>query len=565
MRDIPSRTHRIDRSNVVRAALVLGVLHIGLIAGVSPVAAQRPAVRNAIEGAVYDTVSGRPIPFAVVSIAQAERSTLTDSRGRYRLPVEAGTWEVQVRKIGYRMASVTVAISSEDTRRDLFMSPLPFELATINVTAEADDFATRIMRQAIARKNDLFGRIHDYHYDAYIKFIVRDLAKDRDSAESVFLITESQTSAYWEQPDRYQEVITARRQSTNLPAENNLVSVGQIVNFNTNRIDLQKYSVVSPTADDALDHYRYHVLDTLDVAGRTVFRLAIEPKSNAAPLFVGMIDVADSTFDVLAVDVATNEAIRFDFFENLRYRQRLADFGDDHWMPEEIRFSGELHVGVPLPGFPEHISFEHIASLREFRFDQGNAPVTLGEYLVVVDDDADDIDSTTWRERRVAPLTDVEQAAYTRIDSVENQPTPFGTKLLTGALGTIALSGNPDFFHFNRVEGPYLGAGWTWRGLSPDVILRARAGYAFDREDWQHRYGAQYRLSERRRLWVGASYHEQVVNRPTFVSPGENPTYLALFAKFDPFDYYREKGASFFVSTKLVNFTRTSASHPPMS
>ncbi len=412
------------------------------------------------------------------------------------------------------------------------------------------------MRQAIARKNDLLSRIHDYRYDAYIKFIVRDLAKDRDSAESVFLITETQTTAYWEQPDKYQEVISARQQSSNLPAENNLVSVGQILNFNTNRIDLQKYSVVSPTADDALDHYRYHLLDTLYISERTVFRLAIEPKSDAAPLFVGMIDVADSTFDVLAVDVGANEAIRFDFFENMRYRQRLRDFGEDHWMPEEIHFSGELHVGVPLPGFPEHISFEHAVTLDNFRFDAGDAPATLGEYLVVVDEGADDVDSTSWEEQRSAPLSEVEHGAYTRIDSIENRPRAFGSKLLTGALGTIALSSNPDFFRFNRVEAAYLGAGWTWRNLSPDLILRARLGYSFGREDWQQRYGAQYRLSEGQRLWVGGTYQEQIVSRPTIVSAGSNPTYLALFAKFDPLDYYREKGASFFVSTKLVNFTR---------
>jgi hypothetical protein len=120
----------------MRAALVLAALYAALSAWGSPLAAQqravraaiegtvydaaplgaqRTAVRTAIEGTVYDTVSGRPIPFAVVSVAQVERSTLTDSKGRYRLPIEAGTWDVQVRKIGYRMRSVSVAVSMEDT------------------------------------------------------------------------------------------------------------------------------------------------------------------------------------------------------------------------------------------------------------------------------------------------------------------------------------------------------------------------------------------------------------------------------------------------------------------
>jgi len=41
------------------------------------------------------------------------------------------------------------------------------------------------------------------------------------------LITETRTAAYWEQPDRYQETILVRRQSSNLRAEENLVTVAR--------------------------------------------------------------------------------------------------------------------------------------------------------------------------------------------------------------------------------------------------------------------------------------------------------------------------------------------------
>src|SRR5437879_5172592 len=83
--------------------------------------------------------------------------------------------------------------------------------------------------RAIARKHQVYAGIHDYRYDAYVKFVIRDLARHADSAESVVLITETRTSAYWEQPDHYQETILARRQSNNLSAQRNLVSVGEIV------------------------------------------------------------------------------------------------------------------------------------------------------------------------------------------------------------------------------------------------------------------------------------------------------------------------------------------------
>src|SRR2546426_476900 len=187
-------------------------------------------------------------------------------------------------------------------RQDVYLRPAPVALPPVTVTG-AEDPARRIIAAAIARKHELFGRIHDYRYAASVKFVVRDLAKPPDSAASVLLITETRTAAYWEQPDRYQETILARRQSSNLNAEQNLVTVGEIVNFNRERIDLRRYSLVSPIADDALDYYDYRVLDTLTVEGRPAFRLSLRPKLDASPLFVGVIDIADGTYDLLAIDV----------------------------------------------------------------------------------------------------------------------------------------------------------------------------------------------------------------------------------------------------------------------
>ncbi len=662
---------------------------------------ERPGEAVVIHGTVRDSLTRGPVPFAILRITETDSSTITDQQGRFRLQLEPGVWQLEVRRIGYRMASATLRARTSATPLDVFMHPIPVDLEAITVRSK-DDFASRVVRAAIERKNDVLSRIQNYRYDAYVKFIVRDMEKDEDSTDAVVLITETQTTAYWEQPNRYQEVITARRQSSNLNAERNLISVGQIVNFNRNRIDLQKYSVVSPTADDALDHYRYVVIDTLvldgrrtfrlaiepkstseplfvgmmDIAdstydvlsidvganqairfdffknlryqqrlsdlgddrwmprqirfsgevhigipipgfpehltarrqssnlnaernlisvgqivnfnrnridlqkysvvsptaddaldhyryvvidtlvldGRRTFRLAIEPKSTSEPLFVGMMDIADSTYDVLSIDVGANQAIRFDFFKNLRYQQRLSDLGDDRWMPRQIRFSGEVHIGIPIPGFPEHLTFEHVASLADFRFDRGNAPATLGEFLIIVDDAADESDSTAWEGRRPAPLTTVEQGAWTRIDSIQSQPPSLTRRLIGGTAGIVLLANNHDFFHYSRTEGVFLGAAMTRRDLTPDFVFHAELGHAFAADRWQYRLVAQYRLSERQRLWLGGSYHDEIVSRPTVLSVGLNPTFSSLIFRRDPLDYYRDRGFTISLSTKLLDF-----------
>lgn len=526
---------------------------LGLAAVAAPLAAQRDTVL--VRGVVRDSLSGDPIPFTIVRIAESEVTALSGQDGRYRLPLPPGVWTLEFRKIGYRMASRWVT-ADRDAALDVALSPVPVRLEALEVTGAYENPALRLIRGAIARKNDLLARIRDYRYDAYVKLVIRDMGQPEDSAASIFAITETETTAYWERPGTYQEVITARRQSKNVQAEFNLTSVGEIVNFNKDRIDIGKYAVVSPTADDALRHYEYQIVDTLWVGGQMVYRLAIEPRSAATPLFAGFIDIADSTFDVRAVDVGTNDAVRFEFLSNLRYRQRLEPVADDAWMPVEIRLAGEIRIGVPIPGVPNHLSFLHRALLNNFRFDQGNAPRTAGEYLVVVDARADDRDSTYWEGRRAIPLSVLERSAWTRIDSIEQAPASWGARLADAGVGALALTANPDVFHFNRVEGAYLGVGGTLRDLSPDVILRARVGRAFGRDAWQGQAGGQYRLSDRRRLWVGATYVDDVVARPTVVSQDRNATYGALFGKDDPLDYYHERGVVVMARTRLVNFVQ---------
>ncbi len=206
---------------VFRAALPVVLFSVLTLQGASPVRAQRPERPGeavVIHGTVRDSLTRGPVPFAILRITETDSSTIADQQGRFRLQLEPGVWQLEVRRIGYRMASATLRARTSATPLDVFMHPIPVDLEAITVRSK-DDFASRVVRAAIERKNDVLSRIQNYRYDAYVKFIVRDMEKDEDSTDAVVLITETQTTAYWEQPNRYQEVITARRQSSNLNAE----------------------------------------------------------------------------------------------------------------------------------------------------------------------------------------------------------------------------------------------------------------------------------------------------------------------------------------------------------
>jgi len=545
-----------DKLTDYRTSLLgLALLLIVAVVTADPVVSQESS--SVIEGIVYDADSGNPIPYATLQVIDSDRSTLANAEGKYRLLLQPGETHLRFSHIAFFSQTLDLSTDSGGAGHDVYLKTCMVDLGVMKVYSRQYDPGQQIIIEAIRRKKDILEHIHDYRCDAYTRFLAHDESK-KDSSR-IWLIAETQVTTYWEQPNNYKEVITSRRQSANIKAENNLVTVGEILNFNKNRIDLGRYSVVSPTANDALDHYNYYLLDTLYIDSRAIFRLEIEPKNPDEPLFVGYINIADSTYDVVQVDVGFSRGVELPLIDSLRYAQRFAQFQNEYWMPVEIRLDGLVEFEVRMPGIPKKIRFEHVASLYSYEFESGHPKSTFDEYVIEVDRSADRFDSVTWNARQTIPLTREETDAYRRIDSLENQPKSPGRVALmgVGAVAALLLVGNEDLFRFNRVEGPFLGVGIETDKLHERLKLRLKTGYAFDAKRSEHQIGATWRLHEKRRLDISWDYYDRVVHRPTIISsPTYNPTAFALTAGYDPLDYYRAEGFTASVSSKLVDHTK---------
>ncbi len=537
--------------------LVLFVITACVLGLVPAAATPLPSSKGIVTGFVYNCDSGEPIPFATVRVVGTGKSTLANAEGQYRILLPPGPCELKLSHIGYYSERTTIEPTDSTIVLDFRLHPSLIEIKGIRVYAEAYDPGQRIIVEAIKRKKDILARLQDYSYDAYSKFVVWDRSPE-DSSE-VMLIAESQTTAYWEQPDKYKEIITARRQTANIPAEGNLMAVGEILNFNKNRVDIGDYAVVSPTAQDALDAYNYYLLDTVQIDSRPVYVLEIEPKNMADPLFVGEIYIADSTYDVVKVDVGFSEGFDLPLLDSVRYSQQFAQFNDEYWMPIEIRFSTILEFKVPIPGIPSKMFLDYAASLYSYSFEQGHAEGTFSEYTLVVEETADDYDTLTWNEKQTIPLTVAEEGGYDHIDSVEAAPKPIGQKIAMGAAAAMLLMtfGDDDLFHYNRVEGAYLGAGVNTDKLLPATDLWFYGGYAFETEKWSYRTGVQKELLKSRKLFVRGEVRNRVTHRPTvYAESGHNSTMGALWYNSDPYDYYREKGFELSLGFRPARKTR---------
>ena len=501
-----------------------------------------------LKGKILDQETNDPIPLVTIRIEGTGQSMLANDDGEYRVRLEPGFYNIKFSHVAYYSQIVPATISDSTTLLDIKLKSSVIEIPGTTVYTRAYEPAQEIIVKAIANKANLLRKIQNYQFDAYTRLVIKEKI-DKDSSK-FFLITETQLAGYWEQPDNYKEILLARKQSQNIKAENNLVTVGEIFNFNANRLDFGTQQVVSPTATDALDFYNYYLLDTLFYDTLRVFELEIEPKSPANALFAGIILIADSSYAVMGVDVTFNEGFDAPYINDLKYEQKFAHFDNDIWLPIEIGYSGEIRFPGPL--IPD-LDFNYRASLHKYTLNEGVADTIFNDYALEVAEKVDDLDSAQWFAGQMIPLTEEEQLGYKYIDSMENRPKPIHKKVLRLALGITALAATKyNFFHFSRVEGPYLGISYNFDKI-PGTSLFVKSGYSFDNKFWQHRYKASYTLFTPIDLQVKAGYHNEITHRPVMISSESyNPTFTALTSKVDPYDYYKEEGYNIGLSFRPV-------------
>jgi len=515
-----------------------------------------------IKGTIHDYDTGEPIPAVTIRVEGTGRSMLANDQGEYRLRLQPGEYNLKFSHIAHYSEYIKISVTDSAINLDVKLRPSMIQLKPIKVYERAFGPGERIILEAIKRKEEILSKIDNYSFEAYTKMVLRDTS--RSDSENIMLIAEAQHEYHWQAPDTYKEIIKSRKVSANVEPGQILVAVGGILNLNQNRIDITEYSIVSPTATDALNYYNYYLLDTIYIDGQPVFHLEIEPKNEIDPLFVGTINIADSTYEVAGVEIGFNNAIKMPYVDKLKFSQTFAEFEDKYWMPITQDIAGV--VDFPIPGVPV-INVDYVSAIHNYEFNAGHPKGTFDEYTIEVSADADDVDSTIWQTRPIIPLTSQEKRGYERLDSIAHAPKPVLKRVLGLSLRSLMLlTEGYDYFHFNRVEGAYLGGAYEKNKILPRLDIRLRTGYAFDADFWQHDYGFDFTLSKRQRIKFGADYRNKITRRPTIMTSTRfNPTFMSLGFKIDQLDYYHEKGFRLDLESKLLNKTNLAISYSDYS
>jgi len=501
------------------------------------------AEQASISGVVRDAASGDTLAAAIVRVLGTSFGTITNERGSYSLVLEMGRRELVFSSLGYRADTVAFVLRA-DTLLDVSLVRSPIVLPEVVVSSE--DPAIGIIRRAIANKQRWRDRLSSYVLDAFTR---QTLFRDT----SIASITESYTRGYWQRGDTLREIVVQRRQTANIPENENFASVGRILDFGEERIRFAGYSFVGPIADDAFDYYDYKLLSTRGSGEEEVHEIQVLPRSRSDPLFIGTVGIAGRSSALVGVDVHPNEAFLLPFVKRgvLRYRQEFSLYDRFYWMPVDIRIEGEFEIGVLGFSIPR-ITFQQTSVIYGYEINAALPDSIFQKPRFSVDSLSVRSDTTLWQDVRVLPLSPRQEKAYAELDSTQTLDVQFQPGGMTATLGGSSLAG---FFlryadiGFNRVEGFRLGARVDVDSIAG--VLDVRTGFAYGFSDRLTKYSAGVTVftSEERMFGIGGDIYRRIDHRPDL---GYYATLVnsltSVLAKNDYWDYYRAEGWDVFLT-----------------
>ncbi len=502
--------------------------------------------RGRLVGTVLDAGTGRPLSSANIRVMDSTLGTISNSEGSYRLVLEPGFYRIAFGYMGYHSDTLRVAFSEDSMRMDISLLPAVQGVPVIQVRPGTDNPADEIVRKAVAVKKRMLEDLRTYRFDAYTltKITVPRIVEGEERLKIISLL-ETQTRGYWKSPDNYLETITARRQSSTFSATQNIFTAGRLPNFMREQVVIGSHNVPTPLSAAAFDNYRFTVIDTTIAFGQKVFRLWVEPRTQASPLFVGTIAIAEGSYLIVSVDLIGNEAMNSRPLNNWHLQQQYATYEGRYWLPIESRMRFTVDIGIQRPAHMDIHAIQY-----DYGINEELPPGLFGKYELHVEPAADMADSSVWESMQRLPLTDEESDAFVRIEEDWTRLGSTARFLVSALTSQMGQSNSPvtessDFFHFNRVEGFYWGVGLALREKIPLTSLTVKGGYGFADRQWKYGLEVERILFREPEISFGLGVEKALVYREGLrVYTPNRITRLTMLYNVDPVDYYGRKGWS---------------------
>ncbi|MEZ4937238.1 MAG: DUF5686 family protein [Crocinitomicaceae bacterium] len=499
------------------------------------------AQATVVEGFVRDGSTKERLPFVNIQYKGTSVGTMTDTAGYYLIKSKPPCDSLVFSFLGYQ--SVTIKIEEGITnKRDIFLFADDEILETVEVKAPEIDPAYYIFARIIKHKDENDPQKLDfYQYELYNKiqmdltnltekFQNRGLVKKLDMDQYVdstkngyvlpIMLTETLSDYYFKKnPRQKKEVIKASRVTgvDNLQVGQFLGDMYFDVNVYDNYLKLFNKDFISPIANFGKAHYRYYMIDTLEMQGRYCYQIKFFPKHKGEPVFIGDMFIDTVDYAVVRIESAISPDININYLNDIWVIQEYEKIDSLAWMlvKEEVKAKFNIVRKSKLFGFQGYKT----TTRSNFVFEDSlpNNFMTLPDE-VIVNPDAKEKGNAYWDKNRHVDLSEKEEGIIQMTDSLENNKTykflkSLGTAVYSGywPVGPIEIGHFHRFVSFNQIEGwRFEGSLRTSNKFSKTFEISTYLAYGLRDQKFKFGVGARWKLDPKKRSMLAAYFRSDI-------------------------------------------------------
>lgn len=432
--------------------------------------------RILVEGIVIDSSTGKTIPGAGIRIAGTNRGTYSSSKGFFRISVDKED-KLIVRSLGY--GSDSLIIKEKLAKLEFKLKPVPIFTENVDVTAPITP--EQIIERVVQKRDENKQKLRTFSGELYSKLVMEldgSLLSinasddgsvsmeaafgggDEPSDSKKYGITETFSTVQKDYVQNIREVtINKRRQSANIPSDQNIMAFTEFVSFYDDDITFLKTTMPSPIGASALSAYNFTLKERINQSGRYIYVLNVEPKSRIYPRFEGEVRIVEGTYNVIELELSPSATTAIPFFEGITIKQKYNESEEKVWYPAFLDVSAVAKIEV-LKGVLDISTDVKVTSI----FSDAKINIVLpdsfytkqlGKRSITVSSLADTRDSLFWEQNSLRELSDGEVEIYAKVDSA--------VKVDSVKSSTRSSASNIDFdwliphLDFNRVSSVSLG------------------------------------------------------------------------------------------------------------
>lgn len=443
-----------------------------------------------ITGVVVDETTGDSISLVSIRYKGHNKDFVCDEQGRFSVGRQNG-WYLTFSAVGYQTLRILIDSNTPQHMR-ITLKPDTKNLSGVTVKAKKikykrkDNPAVELMRRVVAAKKRTDIGNHDfYKYDKYQKMTIaiNDITpKDLESKKfkkTNWLLNQVEVCPYNNKmilPVMVDETLTQQIYRKNPRSEktiiegqktegiNNFIQTGELMNtmlkdvfcsidIYDDQIRLLQARFTSPIGKDAVQFYRFYIVDTVKVERDSCYHLQFMPNNQQDFGFRGELwIVKDSTLHVKRCNMSLPSKTGVNFVEGMHIQQAYTKQDNGEWVLSQDDMVAELS----LLSFLTKAIVVRNTRMANYSFDPIAEKCFKGKIKEITEPDAQIRSKDYWQQNRMVALTRSEGRMAQFLRDMENarnfKYVLFGLKILVENFVETGTKEKPSKFDIGPVN-----------------------------------------------------------------------------------------------------------------